>query len=147
MSSTTATTITTTPAGDLVGAGSGSRVRLWRAGLAYGAAAAAATCVLVLAARAGGADVAIAGEQVPLVGFAQLTMIGAVIGIGLAKAFARRARHPRSTFVRTTVALTALSVIPDFLVDATPGSMAALAATHVLAAVIIVPALATRLHR
>lgn len=123
------------------------RRRFWRAGVASGLAAAAATCVAVLAARAGGVAVAVEGEEIPLAGFAQFTMLGALLGVAMAKVFSRRARTPRTTFVRTTVALTALSIVPDFLVDATTGSKLVLAATHVIAAALIVPTLAARLAR
>jgi hypothetical protein len=43
------------------------------------------------------------------------------------------------------VILTALSIVPDVLVDASVAAKFVLAATHVIAAAIIVPALAARL--
>jgi hypothetical protein len=43
-----------------------------------------------------------------------------------------------------TVALTALSIVPDVIADATVGTKFVLALTHVVAAAIIVPALACR---
>jgi peptidoglycan/LPS O-acetylase OafA/YrhL len=60
---------------------------------------------------------------------------------------ARRARRPQHTFVVTTVALTALSIVPDALADATTGTRLTLALTHVIAAAIVIPALARRLAR
>ena len=41
-----------------------------------------------------------------------MTLIGAVLGVVLAKSIRRWARHPQQTFVRC-VALTAFSIVPD----------------------------------
>ncbi len=128
------------------GVASGTRTRLWTAGLAAGLVAAAATTATAVAAHAAGVPLTIQGEAIPTPGYAQLTLVGAVLGILLAR-LARRFAHPRSMFVRITVALTALSVVPDILVDATVASRLVLAVTHVVAAAIIVPALARRLAR
>ena len=57
----------------------------------------------------------------------------------------RVARHPRSTFVRTTVVLTVLSFVPDMIVDATPVTKALLMLTHLVAAAIVIPAVARKL--
>jgi hypothetical protein len=142
MTATTASTTTeTVPAG---GAPTTTR-RLLAPGLLSGAVAAVATSATVLTAHALGVDVAIAGEQVPVAGFAQFVLVGALLGVALAKVLARNASHPRSTFVRSTVALTALSIVPDLVVDATTGSRLVLALTHLIAASIIIPVLAARL--
>ena len=117
---------------------------VWRAGVVSGLVAAAATCLVVVIARAGDVAVAVQGERIPVVGFAQVTFVGALLGIGLAKLIARRASHPRNTFLRVTVALTALSIVPDVIADATVGTKFVLALTHVVAAGIIVPAIASR---
>jgi hypothetical protein len=145
MSTTLTTTAAITPT-DLVDTSVTPRTRVWRVGITSGAVAAVATCVTVLAARAVDVEVAIDGERVPLDGFALFTMVGALIGVALAKTLSRRAQKPRTTFVRTTVALTILSIVPDFIVPASIGSRLVLAATHVVAAAIIVPALSARLH-
>jgi len=47
--------------------------------------------------------------------------------------------------VRTTVALTALSVVPDFLIGVEARAVAVLVLTHVVAAAIVIPTLASRL--
>jgi hypothetical protein len=65
--------------------------------------------------------------------------------LALAAVLARRARLPRGTFVRTTVVLTVLSLVPDLVVDAAPATKVLLMATHLVAAGIVVPALARRL--
>lgn len=120
--------------------------RLWRAGLASGVVAAAATTFAALAAHAAGVPLTISGEAIPAAGYAQLTMVGALLGVGLAR-LARRSSHPRMVFVRTTVVLAALSIVPDVLVSASIASRLVLATTHVIAASIIVPTLARRLAR
>ena len=122
------------------------RLPLLRAGIAAGAVAAVANTLVVLAARAVDIPITVSGESIPLVGFAQLTLIGALLGVALARVSARAA-HPRRAFTVVTVALTALSLIPDITADATTGTRLTLALTHLVAAAIIIPALAHRLHR
>jgi len=139
---TSISTITTEPATRRTD----RRRSLWLTGAASGVAAAAATTLIVVAARAADISVSVQGQQIPLFGFAQLTLVGAVIGVVLAKALARWARRPRHTFVATTVALTALSLVPDAIVDATAASKVVLMLTHVVAATIIVPRVAIRLR-
>jgi len=57
----------------------------------------------------------------------------------------RRARHARHTFVSTTLALTALSFVPDVLTDAQTATKITLVLTHIVAAAIVIPSLASRL--
>ena len=52
---------------------------------------------------------------------------------------------PAATFVVTTVALTALSVVPDLTANATNATRFVLALTHLVAAAIVIPALASKL--
>ena len=52
---------------------------------------------------------------------------------------------PAATFVRTTVALTALSIVPDLTMGFDAASAATLVVAHVTAAAIIIPRLAARL--
>ena len=54
--------------------------------------------------------------QIPLTGFAQPTMFATAIGVVLA-VLSRRPGHPRCAFVRSAVALTVLSLVPDVLID------------------------------
>ena len=90
--------------------------------------------------------VAVDGESIPLAGFAQLTLVGALMGVAIAR-LCGRTRAPRRTFAAVTVALTALSVVPDVTVDATLATRVVLVLTHLVAAAIVVPALAARLRR
>ena len=78
-------------------------------------------------------------------GFATLTAFFSVIGLVIAVVLARFALHPRRAWIRTTVVLTMLSLVPDVIVDAAPATQALLMLTHVVAAAIVVPAVARRL--
>ena len=68
-------------------------------------------------------------------------------GVGIAAVMARKVRRPRPTFVRTAVALTALSFVPDLTFGFDTGSAATLITLHTVAAAIVVPTLAGRLAR
>ena len=132
---TLATTPTTRPsAGPLV-----------RAGGAATATAGIATSAVAAAGSAAGISLDVGGAPIPVPGFGVLTVLCSLVGLALAAVLARRARHPRRTFVRTTVVLTALSLVPDLVVDAAPATKVLLMVTHLVAAVIVVPALARRL--
>ena len=137
--STTTYTATAAPrvtasTGSLVGHGLGATV------LASGA-----TMAVAAAGQAAGISLDVGGAPIPVPGFATLTAFFSVIGLVLAVVLARLARHPRSTFVRTTVVLTVLSLVPDVLVDAAPATKALLMLTHLVAAAIVIPAVARRL--
>ena len=114
---------------------------LWKTGVRASITAAVATSVVALAATAIDVPVEIDGETIPTLGFAQLTLLFTAVGVGIA----RLLRNRRSTFVTTTVALTALSLVPDLTVSATTATKVTLMLTHVVAAAIVIPALAARL--
>jgi hypothetical protein len=120
---------------------------LWRAGAVAGGLAAVATTVVAAVALAIDVPLEIAGEQIPLLGFAQMTLVGTLFGVLIAKGARRRASHPKRAFVRITVALTALSLVPDLTADATTATIVTLMLTHVVAAAIVIPRLAVRLAR
>lgn len=141
MTTTTPTTFSTTAAAH----DATTRRPVWRVGVVAGLVAAVVTTIVVAVARATNVPVAVDGDEIPILGFAELTLVGAAIGILLAKLLGRWARRPRRTFTVVTIALTALSLVPDLAVDATVGSKLVLALTHVVAAAIIIPAIASRL--
>ena len=131
-----------------------ARKSVWKHGLAAALVAAAVTTGLAYVASEAGVsfvDPAKPEIPIPLLGFAQLTFVFSLIGVGLAAIFARKARHPRSTFVWTTVGLTVLSIVPDFVAipklspDFEPATAWTLAGLHVVAAAIVIPVLASRL--
>ncbi|MEO8692974.1 MAG: DUF6069 family protein [Acidimicrobiales bacterium] len=120
--------------------------RFGRAGLAAGIGAAVANVAAVAAARQFDGSVGeIQDKAIPLLGFAQVTVFAAIIGVGLAALFTRRARRPRPTFVVTTVVLSALSMVPPVIVEADVATKLVLGLTHVVAAVIVIPAIAARI--
>ena len=120
--------------------------RYARAGLVSGAVAAAANLAVFVGARLLDVSLEIRGERFPVFAFPQVTFIGAVLGIAMAAVFARKSRRPRRAFLRTTVALTAVSMVPPVLADADTATKIVLGLTHVIAAAIIIPAIATRLR-
>jgi len=78
---------------------------VWKHGVAAAVVASVATTVLAAAASAAGVSFADGtGASIPLAGFAQLTLIFSLVGVGIAAVMARKVRRPRPTFVRTTLA-------------------------------------------
>lgn len=123
-----------------------ARPTVWRHGLAAAGVAAVVTTTLAAVASASGVSFADgSGVRLPILAFAQLTFAFSMVGVGLAAVLARKARRPRSTFVRTTLALTVLSVVPDATFGFDVASALTLMALHAVAAAIVIPALAARL--
>ncbi|MGW0230855.1 DUF6069 family protein [Actinopolymorpha singaporensis] len=114
-------------------------------GVAAAAVASAATMTVAATGNAAGISLDMGGAPIPIAGFGVLTAGFSLLGLVIAVALARRARHPRRAFLRTTVVLTALSLVPDALADAAPATKALLMLTHLVAATIVVPAIARRL--
>jgi hypothetical protein len=124
------------------------RQPVWKHGAASAVVASVATTVLAAIASAAGVSFAEStGASIPIAGFAQLTLTFSLVGVGIAAVMARRARRPRATFVRTAVALTALSFVPDLTFGFDAASAATLITLHIVAAAIVVPTLAGRLAR
>jgi hypothetical protein len=114
-------------------------------GLTAAAGAALATATIAAAGEFAEISIVVNGAPIPASGFAMLTAIFSVAGLVLALVLARSVRHPRTAFVRTTIVLTALSLVPDVLADASAATKILLMLTHVVAAVIVIPAIARRL--
>ena len=124
------------------------RKPVWKHGVAAALVASVATTILAAVASAAGVSFADStGASIPIAGFAQLTLVFSLVGVAIAAVMARKARRPRPTFVRTTVTLTALSVVPDLTFGFDAGSAATLITLHTVAAAIVVPTLAGRLAR
>ncbi|MEV4823330.1 DUF6069 family protein [Micromonospora sp. NPDC049274] len=134
MTTTAQTTRTTTAFGALIGAGVLATV-----------AASATTMAVAAVGRAAGVSLDVSGAPIPVTGFGVLTAVFASIGVLLAVLLSRFARRPRRAFVRTTVVLTVLSLVPDVLADAGTPTKALLMLTHLAAASIVIPAVARRL--
>lgn len=133
----TATTLTTTTSETTA-----TRPSLRRTTAIAGVAGAAITTAVAAAIGAAGANYEIEGEAIPLLGFAQMTLVGAIIGGVLMAVLNRRSAEPRRRFLQVTTVLTALSCLPSVAMPDDAGSKVALVALHVLAAAIIVPAIA-----
>lgn len=136
MTVTTATTTTTAPA---------PAKSLIIGGLTATAVASVATTAVAAAGQAAGISLNVGGAPIPVSGFAVLTAAFSALGLILALVLARKARRPRPAFVRTTIVLTALSLVPDVLADATTPTKVLLMVTHLIAATIVIPAIARRL--
>jgi hypothetical protein len=108
--------------------------------------AAAATAVVAAAGQAVGISLAVFGSPTPPSGFAVMTVIFAVVGLLIAMVLRRFAGSPRTAWIRTTVALTVLSLVPDVLADADTSTKALLMVAHLVAAAIVIPAVARRLR-
>ncbi len=118
---------------------------LMRRGLAATVIASAATMTVAAAGHAAGISLDMGGAPIPVLGFGVLTAVFSLVGLVLAAVLSRTARNAQRTFIRTTVVLTALSLVPDAIADAAPTTKALLMATHLVAAAIVVPAIARRL--
>lgn len=114
-------------------------------GVAAAALASGATTTVAATGHAAGISLDIGGAAIPVLGFAALTTLFSLVGLVLAVVLCYAARRPRSTFIRSTVVLTALSLVPDVIADATPATKALLMLTHLVAAAIVIPAVARRL--
>ena len=119
--------------------------RFARAGLVAGVCGAVANLAVVAIAHASDVSFEVKGEAIPLVAFPQMTLLAAVIGVGLAAVLVRRARRPRAVFLTVTIALSALSLLPPVLVQTDTATRLVLELTHLLAAFVIIPAIASRL--
>jgi len=118
---------------------------IW-SGVAAAAVASAATMAVAAVGHAAGISLDMAGAPIPVSGFGVLTAVFSLAGLILAVALHYRARNPRRVFVRTTVVLTVLSLVPDVIADAGPATKALLMLTHLVAAAIVIPAVARRLR-
>jgi hypothetical protein len=144
----TTTTITTHPApgSPIEAAGDATRpARVGRTGIVGGLTASVATVAVAAIAHGAGVTLEVSGSRIPLAGFAEVTFVAAMIGTLLAAVATRRAARPRRTFLVTTVALTVLSFVPDLTAHAHVATKGTLLLTHVVAAAIVIPALASRL--
>ncbi|GAB3336827.1 DUF6069 family protein [Micromonospora halotolerans] len=118
---------------------------LIRTGVVAAVAASAATMVVAAAGHAAGVSLDMAGAPIPVAGFGVLTAAFSLIGVVIAALLSRFARRPRRTFVRTTVVLTVMSLVPDVIADAGVATKVLLMLTHLVAAAIVIPAVARRL--
>jgi len=139
--SVTTHTVTHTPTVTAASAIAQPTGSLRRATVMAGLVGAAITAAAAAAVHAAGVTFEVEGEMIPILGFAQMTFIGAVLGGVLLAVLNRRSSSARRRFVQVAIALTALSCVPSITMPDDVGSQIALVALHVLAAAIIVPVL------
>ena len=121
--------------------------RLAVTGLGAAMAAAALNAVVAALARAAGVDLEVTGgESIPVTGIAFVTVVFSVLGVLIAAALSRWSDSPVQWWLRTTVVLTAVSLVPPFLAAADAATAATLVALHLLAAAVVVPVVARTLH-
>ncbi len=149
---TATTTFSATPAHPTVSSAivptstdSTSTTPIWRRGALAGLVAAAATSAFAAGAHALDVSLAVGGKAIPVAGFVQLTFVFTMVGTLIAAQLSHRASRPRHTFLVATLALTALSIVPDVFADAQSVTRLTLALTHVIAAAIVIPAISSRL--
>lgn len=123
-------------------------VGLVRTGLLATLAAVTATTMTAALARAVGVvfEVPDGGETIPLSGIAFVTGVFSVVGIVIAAALLRWSSHPSGHFVLTTVALTAVSLVPPWLIGASASTSVTLVLLHLVAAALVIPAVAGSLR-
>lgn len=113
------------------------RMRLLvRRGAAAGVVAAVLTTAAAAISRAADVALEVDGAKIPLAAFAMWTIVGAVLGVVLARLLGDRRR-----FVMVTVAATGLSLIPPIALPDDVSTKVVLVGAHLLAAAIIIPAL------
>jgi hypothetical protein len=120
------------------------------AGIGFAATLAAmvATTLAAALAEAVGVDFEVpdGGETIPLPGFAVVTGFFSVVGIVIAAALLRWSARPAERFVGTAVSLTVISLVPPLLAGANTATTAALLGLHLVAAMVMIPALARSLR-
>ncbi|WP_430502733.1 DUF6069 family protein [Micromonospora trifolii] len=122
--------------------------RLAGTGLIATLAAMVTTTLAAALARAAGVDFEIpdGGETIPVSGIAVVTGFFSVVGVVIAVALLRWSARPADRFVWTTVALTALSLVPPLISGANTATITALLGLHLVAAAVMIPALARSLR-
>jgi hypothetical protein len=114
--------------------------RLVRSGAIAGATAAVCTTVVAAIARAADVSLHVDATAIPIPAFAWWTIVGAALGVVLARLLRERRR-----FVVVTTVAVGLSLIPAIAAPDDTATKAVLVAAHLLAAAIIIPALSQQL--
>ncbi len=109
---------------------------LLRTGVVAGGVAAVTTTLLAAVAVAADVDLEVDATAIPVAAFAWWTVLGAALGVVLA-----RVLPTRGVFVSVALALTALSLIPAVALPDDTAASVVLVAAHLVAAAIIIPAL------
>lgn len=113
-----------------------SALLLVRRGGVAGVTAAVVTTTAVVIARSADVPLEVDGAAIPIAAFAMWTVIGAALGVVLARLLGDRRR-----FVTVALAATGLSLIPPIALPDHVATKAVLVGAHLLAAAIVIPAL------
>ena len=114
--------------------------RLVRSGALAGAIAAVCTTGVAAIASAADVDLEVDAEAIPIPAFALWTLVGAALGIVLARLLRERRR-----FVVVTTVAVGLSLVPAIAAPDHTATRAVLVGAHLLAAAIVIPTLSQRL--
>ena len=112
---------------------------LVRSGALAGVIAAVCTTAVAVIARAADVSLEVDGDTIPIGAFAWWTLVGAALGIVLARVLRERRR-----FIVVTTIATGLSLIPPIAAADDAATTAVLVGAHLLAAAIIIPTLSSR---
>ncbi|HTH07234.1 MAG TPA: DUF6069 family protein [Ilumatobacteraceae bacterium] len=110
--------------------------RVVRAGAFAGALAAVGTTVIAVIASAADVSLEVDAEPIPIAAFTWWTVIGAALGVVLARLVRDRRR-----FTVVTVVGTGFSLVPAIALPDDTATTAVLVSCHLLAAAIIIPVL------
>lgn len=116
--------------------GQPSTLALVRRGALAGVAAAVGTTAGAAIARAADVSLEIDATAIPIAAFALWTLVGAALGVLIARLLSARRR-----FLVVTIAATGLSLIPPIALPDDAATKAILVAAHLLAGAIIIPSL------
>lgn len=117
--------------------------RLAATGAVATIAAVALTALVAAVARSAGVGFEVTGgEAIPVSGIAFVTGVFSVVGLVLAAALLRWSGNPGRWWLRITVALTAVSLVPPFLAATDTSTALTLVVLHLVAAAVVVPAVA-----
>ncbi len=114
--------------------------RLVRSGALAGAIAAVCTTLVAAIARAADVSLDVDATAIPIPAFAWWTIVGAALGVVLARLLRERRR-----FVVVTTVAAGLSLVPAIAAPDDTATKAVLVGAHLLAAAIIIPTLGQRL--
>ena len=114
--------------------------RLVRSGALAGAIAAGCTTLVAAIASAADVSLAVDATAIPIPAFAWWTLVGAAVGVVLARLLGERRR-----FLIVTAVATGLSLVPAIAAPDDTATKAVLVGCHLLAAAIIIPTLSHRL--
>lgn len=109
---------------------------LVKTGALAGAAAAVATTIVAAVAKVAGVSLEVDAVPIPIGAFTWWTVVGAALGIGLARLLGTRRRFLTATSIGFT-----LSLIPPIAFPDDVATKAVFVAAHALAAAIVIPAL------